>query len=713
MKRDKIFTGLIAWAMSLITALAGIACVVTGFGLDLADWRLILLSCALFAGVAAVCCSFRWGSLVLSGLSVGLLLLFWESLLPSAQHLIYYVSVLFDKAYGWGVLPVWLPVISYTPSPAPALIAMAFPVIAGICWTVCRGKWVGFGPLAGLAPLMLCCVVTDTVPAGWCVALLLGGLMTLTLTQLVRRQDVRSGNRLTAMVLIPVILVSVLLPRFTQQDDYQQQSQVLQDQLLELLDQLNIKLWPGPDSDDPGTSTGNGGPSKSVDLTEVGAMTSRDNPYMYIDVQREDTDSNYNGFFYLRGSSYDTYTGTSWVAQANTAYENGWPYAGLNRVGTIHLTHYMSVYDRFFPYYTLDDNWTGRLVQGAMTDEEPQRSYSFGYYTCSGRAQYTPLNSEENTLYLALPPDTQAAAEQILSQLFEAGADYSDKQKAELIAQYVRNSAAYDLNTEKMPENAEDFALWFLENGETGYCVHFATAATVLLRAAGVPARYVTGYLTYIPDGHVIVTHDQAHAWVEYLDPDCGWAVLEATPGALERVEPEEPTEPPTTEPSEPTELPTTDPTEPPTEEPADPSEESTAPTQETQPSVTTGDPSGGGTAAANLTWLWYVLGILLAWTVLAGQHWLRRRIRRKRLMKGDEKQRALRRWRYVRRAVRILKLPMPEHLQALAEKAVFSQHILTDAELEQFDLWLQQAKRHILTKPWPVRLALWLIYAI
>ena len=46
-----------------------------------------------------------------------------------------------------------------------------------------------------------------------------------------------------------------------------------------------------------------------------------------------------------------------------------------------------------------------------------------------------------------------------------------------------------------MDLDSEDFAIWFLTEADTGYCIHFATAAVVLLRAAGIPARYVDGYV--------------------------------------------------------------------------------------------------------------------------------------------------------------------------------------------------------------------------
>ena len=65
--------------------------------------------------------------------------------------------------------------------------------------------------------------------------------------------------------------------------------------------------------------------------------------------------------------------------------------------------------------------------------------------------------------------------------------DMSVTQVADIIGNYVRGSAKYNLQTPKMPQEQEDFALWFLNDSDRGYCIHFASAATVLLRAAGIP----------------------------------------------------------------------------------------------------------------------------------------------------------------------------------------------------------------------------------
>jgi transglutaminase-like putative cysteine protease len=60
----------------------------------------------------------------------------------------------------------------------------------------------------------------------------------------------------------------------------------------------------------------------------------------------------------------------------------------------------------------------------------------------------------------------------------------------------------------------------FLFETRRGFCEHYASAFVVLLRAAGIPARVVTGYQggTINPNGeYLIVRQSDAHAWAEAL----------------------------------------------------------------------------------------------------------------------------------------------------------------------------------------------------
>jgi len=67
-----------------------------------------------------------------------------------------------------------------------------------------------------------------------------------------------------------------------------------------------------------------------------------------------------------------------------------------------------------------------------------------------------------------------------------------------------------------------------------GYCEYFATAAALLLRRAGVPARYATGYAypDRDPGGSWTFRRAHAHAWVLILDPRLGWIPFDPTPPA-------------------------------------------------------------------------------------------------------------------------------------------------------------------------------------
>lgn len=110
----------------------------------------------------------------------------------------------------------------------------------------------------------------------------------------------------------------------------------------------------------------------------------------------------------------------------------------------------------------------------------------------------------------------------------------------------LNQNTKYSLSPGKLPRK-KDFVNYFLFENKKGYCAHYASAATLLFRAMGVPARYVEGYVilprdiekaTPIDEYHMsrynLVQLDlkdsNAHAWVEiYLD-GYGWIPIETTP---------------------------------------------------------------------------------------------------------------------------------------------------------------------------------------
>jgi transglutaminase-like putative cysteine protease len=73
----------------------------------------------------------------------------------------------------------------------------------------------------------------------------------------------------------------------------------------------------------------------------------------------------------------------------------------------------------------------------------------------------------------------------------------------------------------------------FLFKTRRGYCQHFAGAAALLLRMAGVPARVVTGFTPGVRDAsrdEYVIRDEDAHAWVEVWIPHRGWETIDPTP---------------------------------------------------------------------------------------------------------------------------------------------------------------------------------------
>lgn len=87
----------------------------------------------------------------------------------------------------------------------------------------------------------------------------------------------------------------------------------------------------------------------------------------------------------------------------------------------------------------------------------------------------------------------------------------------------------YTLSPQRLQRDPVDE---FLFDTRSGFCEHFASSFAVLMRAAGIPARIVTGYLGSEPGGvgnYFIVRQSDAHAWVEVWLEDAGWVRIDPT----------------------------------------------------------------------------------------------------------------------------------------------------------------------------------------
>lgn len=128
-------------------------------------------------------------------------------------------------------------------------------------------------------------------------------------------------------------------------------------------------------------------------------------------------------------------------------------------------------------------------------------------------------------------------AKQLAAELrAKAGSDTAFVQA--VLDKFSNEEFFYTLEPPKLAADAVDD---FLFNTRRGFCEHFASAFTLMARAAGIPARVVAGYQggEFNPiGGYLIVRQSDAHAWSEVWLEDKGWTRVDPTAAvAPERVE--------------------------------------------------------------------------------------------------------------------------------------------------------------------------------
>lgn len=675
-RKDRVFTEAVAAAVGFCAGAGGAGCWITAFDLNLADPALWLWVCAGTAALCALVFNRRWGWLMLAPCFLGALWLWQRSGgFDQLAQLISRVSYYYDRAYHWGYLQLgglsWDAGVADLP-----VAALGAGLAAAGAWCVCRGGSAGTALLMAMLPLWPCVVVTDTVPQAPWLGLLLWPVLVLVLSAHARRSDIRGGSRLAAWLALPVGLALAGLFWLTPQAEYVDRTESLRQQLLNWGQGLQQQVQLPQEPDAPAQPSA----PQQVDLWNQGQREESKQVLLYVTAQT-------GGPLYLRGQDYDVYDGRHWEATPYRAEPFSMEGASLGLVTVQTQGLGREVY---LPYYPEPGTV---LVGGRLENTRLQTEYTSQRRSITQSLDALLEQGMDRTVtsgwpeYLALPEKTRQGL-----QGYVAGLSGQATDKALAIGQLVRQTASYDLLTERMPQDADDFALWFLEDADRGYCVHFATAAVALLRAAGVEARYVSGYLVNVSaDTRTAVTGEHAHAWAEYFEPALGnWLILEATPGvvqtippvAQEDVRPEPETLPPAQLPQ------------------GQPEEDLTIP-QGVQP-----NPSGPvqpQKSQGHSPWLWILVVCGMAAAGLEGQRCLRIRRRNRPRQPND---RALVLWHQAERLASCLGQTPPQALEELALKARFSQHTLTGEELAQLADYCAEGRRMLKRRPWYIRLA-------
>lgn len=698
MRHGKTQALLTAMALSFCIGFGGVACMVTGLQLQ-ADLMGLALCCGVATCLLCLLASLPrggWGILALIG---GCLLLGWMSdgYREEWRAMVQAVCKYYEMAYSF--TPPGFLEGPPTASHLLPLLTLHSLISMVVSWIMLRRYPVAMAVFLSLIPVAACFVVTDTVPQLWCILTYLFGLVLLLISHPVRIRDMEQGIRLTRLLAVPVAAALALLCLAVPQEGYAPPEDPISS-FEELWEFLGEKIpFIGTTSDGELVISFGGGLPDRVDLEDLGQRIQRPTPVMELE-------TTFSGMVYLRGRDHDVYDGVSWTAspdrtEQNFALPQGWRYTR----GFMKITQLSKRDHLYVPYYPrVSPVISGGLVEN--TDGTTEQAFDcitlIGNWEALWRkGSVGGADLQNGQRYLELPEDTMTEAQQILSVILAMSADGTGTDvlsTAKAIRQYVQTSAQYDLAPDLMPEGREDMAIWFLQEANRGYCVHFATAAAVLLRAAGIPARYVEGYLVPAQADQVTLVRDNmAHAWVEYYVNGLGWMILDATPGSGG----EDPTE--TTQPEDPTETDPTDPTVPETTAPT----ETTVATRPTQPTGGATGPSGDTQEPVRPLPGWFkvlltgilVLGLLIGCVVL--QWYLRRRFILQRLYHGKVNAQGLARYREAKRLSRLTGIPLPDQLAQLAEKACFSQHKLTPEELSMLETALRESVQTLRQKGW------------
>lgn len=668
-------------------------CVMTSFAVPADGLSLVcacVLAALLFSALLLLPKSWVW-LLTVAALAGGGFYILRAQLIESISALVAAVTQQYSEAIP-GIQTVHL--TDTSGMDATLILILIAALYALLCsWTVMRSESLVYLLVLTLPVLALCLIILQTPPAAWAILLVVGVLALLLLTQLLRARQAGEGNRLALLLAAPLALLigllAVLFPAGTY--DRAEWSDHLQETISTAADKLTIfrrdaktgqVKFSSPISPSTLGSYLWDSSVTSVNLNRIGPQVQFGRSVMRVK-------SEVSGPVHLRGDSMAVYEDNRWKALPESDYTDTDSMMNALLAGIVPVSYRPDMQIEtnmksgiyYLPYFA------AALPEDAVPYydayvKNPSQQTSYSIYYFSMRGSFVDNGAYETFVheaYTQVPDETRQALADILPQL-GVQPDDAPEQIVSAVQAYVSASASYDLSTPSVP-NGEDFVSWFLHDSETGYCVHFATAAAILLRCLDVPARYVTGYSTAITANEwTTVTSDDAHAWVEYYFDGAGWYVLDPTPAA---------DTPAQTAPEEPIAAPI---------EPADNQPEDTPPAGDEPPAVpdipAESQETPQKTDKKSVNILHFVWPVLVLAAALFLWRALRFSVRRAAIGRGSPNRRAVALYHHICWLSRQTKTEVPSDFLEIAEKARFSHH-----KLNREDLLPMQAHAEQLTK--------------
>jgi len=679
MKTARTFANfLAAWLLATGISLGGALCISTAYGLE-SDPKLLLWVCGGTAGVFALLQLLpRRPQDILTVLlwAVGL---FWmymqaQTLWDSWRYVTTVIGERCASGYAWFPVPNWKDPLPAEITAAPVQVLWGILLAQCTAWVAMQRRFIAVALVPGILSLGVCLILVDTLPDHGPLFLLLISLCLLVLTHTAGKYSTSSGGLVLAL-LVPVSLLVVGISVWQPEESYKRGDFIRQVQMF-------LTSW--VDETTGANRVAVPRFQDAVNLGNQGNLQQTHQPVM-------DVISSYDGELYLRGQAFTVYTGKRWendpradVPDAADSFLIGRRLVNEYPSDSVKITTRRSHDVVFTPYNVMLGVWYQNLHQDTCVFSEGEEEYTLRFvhggperfYTAKQLEGYAaPLTNYEiyvQETYLQLPETTREYLTGVMAEK-NIAADPN------AIADYVSTMAEYSLETSAMPAAEDDFVIWFMEECDTGYCVHFASTAVAMLRTAGIPARYATGYVVDCHIGHTTtVSSDTAHAWAEYYVDGFGWVPLEVTPGGayhpvyVDRVSPR-----PSATPK---------PTPRPTPTPSVSSRDDDTVSRHTGPKPSARPTVGGKDAGFKIDWRWLVLPA--AALLVVGAFLLRRLLGlwylRRQFTTGPVNRRALRLWWNICDLSKELGETPPKSLEELAKKAYFSQHTLSREEMKE-----------------------------
>lgn len=431
---------------------------------------------------------------------------------------------------------------SYIANDATGFFVLLSLILNGLfSFLISRIKSIKIAGLLSIALLVPCFVLVNTLPDLVPLLIIFTVLFALYFSSQTRQLNYAHSGVITAVCAVILAVLITVLAVINPVADYERPK--WQDNMLNTVQALTgMKTYNGSGKISSALAEAGNNVSSEVDFSNAGALKQTGTKVMTVV-------TDLNGRIYLKGMSYANYENNKWsvltdeqandypqdfqafIMTANYQERSTVTIDTVNKESIVYTPYYLaSINDTFSPVCDVLVSNSDKATNYSMS-VMPYSESELDNFSMDFSSQVYDYDNFVKSYYLKLPYDTKLAMLKIAEENNLTGVSTQNIPQA--VKQFVSHSASYSLNTQKVPDG-RDVAEWFLNDAETGYCMHFANATAVMLRALGVPARYVTGYCANVVDGKATVTSDNAHAWVEYFDERIGWIPIDATSSDFE-----------------------------------------------------------------------------------------------------------------------------------------------------------------------------------